>query len=262
MKIGLIARALLVTVAAASLMGCASNKPAEPAVYEHATQTFLPRSFAPTLELKRSPEVGADAIANLGVSMISVSRITSFPALSVAGPIRHVIPWGSERIAIDMPVPASGALPQVGVSPDGGRFYSGGSGAFSYQNRNGSFGRVDHTAPAGLFVSTAGAVHVYWKWPDHPLFISPAPELRARPIDHLVGAEDALRRELVYGGSTDNTVSILYREFLNDMARPAFSQELRYDLSKGRVIGYKGARFEVLRADNTGITYRVITPMD
>ena len=46
------------------------------------------------------------------------------------------------------------------------------------------------------------------------------------------------------------------------MARPAFSQELKYDLGEGQVIGFKGARFEVVKATNLGITYRVLRHLD
>lgn len=69
-------------------------------------------------------------------------------------------------------------------------------------------------------------------------------------------------RELVYSGVSQNTVTILYREFKDGLARPAFSQELNYDLSKGKVIGYKGARYEIIKADNLGITYKVLKHLD
>ena len=46
------------------------------------------------------------------------------------------------------------------------------------------------------------------------------------------------------------------------MARPAFTQELKYDLGEGKVIGFKGARFEVLSATNVGIRYKVLRHLD
>ena len=60
---------------------------------------------------------------------------------------------------------------------------------------------------------------------------------------------------------SQNTVTLVYREFKDSFARPAFTQELKYDLSQDRVIGYKGARFEVVNAGNTEITYKVISPL-
>lgn len=76
------------------------------------------------------------------------------------------------------------------------------------------------------------------------------------------GAEPTFRRELVYTGRAGNTLGLLYREFQNDMARPAFSQQLQYDITNDPVIGYKGARFKVLGADNTSITYEVLAHLD
>lgn len=74
--------------------------------------------------------------------------------------------------------------------------------------------------------------------------------------------EDSFRRELIYSGVSQGTVSIEYREFINDMARPAFSQTLRYDLSEGSTIGFRGARFEILAATNIDIRYKVTRPLE
>ena len=69
--------------------------------------------------------------------------------------------------------------------------------------------------------------------------------------------ENTIKRELVYGGVSQGTITISYREYANDMARPAFFQELRYDLKDGDEIGFKGARFKVKRANNLGKNYSV-----
>lgn len=73
---------------------------------------------------------------------------------------------------------------------------------------------------------------------------------------------DSFRRELIYSGVSQGTVSIEYREFINDMARPAFSQTLRYDLAEGDVIGFRGARFQILDATNINIRYKVTRPLE
>jgi hypothetical protein len=68
---------------------------------------------------------------------------------------------------------------------------------------------------------------------------------------------NSFRKELVYSGTSQGTISLLYREYFKDMARPAFSQELHYDLKDGDEIGFRGARFKVIKAGNVGIKYRV-----
>ena len=50
-----------------------------------------------------------------------------------------------------------------------------------------------------------------------------------------------------------------YREFSNDKARPAFNNDVEYDLNSSKIIGYKGARIEVIEADNQNITYKVLS---
>lgn len=70
------------------------------------------------------------------------------------------------------------------------------------------------------------------------------------------------RRELIYSGISGSTVTLSYREFSRDFARPAFTQDLKYDLSQGTTIGYKGARFEVIKADNVSLRYRVLAHLE
>lgn len=69
-----------------------------------------------------------------------------------------------------------------------------------------------------------------------------------------------LKREVLYEGAAARVLRLHYREFVNDMARPAFSQELAFDLAaSGPTIAVvKGARFEVLEAGNEGATVRVV----
>ncbi|QSR34781.1 hypothetical protein CFI10_07195 [Marinobacterium iners] len=73
----------------------------------------------------------------------------------------------------------------------------------------------------------------------------------------IVGKE-SFQQTLLYSGRVGNKINISYREFSNSMARPAFNNEVEYDLSVSNVIGYKGASIEVINADNSSITYRVV----
>lgn len=66
----------------------------------------------------------------------------------------------------------------------------------------------------------------------------------------------ALKQELVYNGRTKDSIKILYREFSDDLVRPAFTQELSYDLAD-RAIGFRGLGIEIFEATNSKIKYRV-----
>ncbi|GGY85425.1 hypothetical protein [Marinobacter zhanjiangensis] len=74
----------------------------------------------------------------------------------------------------------------------------------------------------------------------------------------IADSEDSFRKELVYLGRSGDTIQLSYREFYNNMARPAFSNNIQYDLGDSDVIGFQGARFKVLSATNTFFTYEVM----
>ncbi len=66
------------------------------------------------------------------------------------------------------------------------------------------------------------------------------------------------RRELVYTGKSGSTIKLLYREYISDMARPAFTQELTYEIEEDNIIGFQGVRIELLDTSNVSITYRLL----
>lgn len=69
---------------------------------------------------------------------------------------------------------------------------------------------------------------------------------------------DNVQRTLLYNGKSGNEVYFDYREFNNNMARPAFTQSLTFDLSEDNVVGFRGMRLEILEATNTQIQYRLL----
>lgn len=66
------------------------------------------------------------------------------------------------------------------------------------------------------------------------------------------------QQTLIYSGKIGDKINISYREFSNNLARPAFNNSVEYDLSESNIIGYKGAELEIIKADNRSITYKVI----
>jgi len=73
-----------------------------------------------------------------------------------------------------------------------------------------------------------------------------------------INCDNCFKAELVYNGKSKNQIKIIYREYIENMARPAFTQELQYDLSESNIVGFKGARIEILEATNTTITYKIL----
>jgi len=68
----------------------------------------------------------------------------------------------------------------------------------------------------------------------------------------------SFQQTLIYSGRVGNKINIGYREFSSSLARPAFNNDVEYDLSISNIIGYKGAQLEVISADNNSIKYRVV----
>lgn len=73
-----------------------------------------------------------------------------------------------------------------------------------------------------------------------------------------IAADNSFQQTLIYSGKIGNKINIGYREFSSNLARPAFNNDVEYDLSQSKQIGYKGALLEIIEATNTNITYKVI----
>lgn len=71
--------------------------------------------------------------------------------------------------------------------------------------------------------------------------------------------ENCFKQEFIFNGRVGNNLKFIYREYINDFARPAFTQELQYDLNESSTIGFKGMRLEIEKATNTNITYKVLS---
>lgn len=70
--------------------------------------------------------------------------------------------------------------------------------------------------------------------------------------------------ELIYTGTSQNVVYILYREYYNGIGqssillKPAFSHEYRYDISTQKTITFRNLQFEILSADGDKIVYKLL----
>ena len=70
---------------------------------------------------------------------------------------------------------------------------------------------------------------------------------------------NGFKKELIYNGYSNNTIYIQYREFLNDLARPAFYQELKYQYTGQPItIRYKKIKIKILYVDNNSIKFRLL----
>lgn len=70
--------------------------------------------------------------------------------------------------------------------------------------------------------------------------------------------EKSFRFLIIYTGLGDKHIRTTYKEFSNDMARPAFSQDFVYDLTESDIIRLKKIKIKVLEANNEMLTYVVL----
>lgn len=68
---------------------------------------------------------------------------------------------------------------------------------------------------------------------------------------------DAFQQTLIYSGRVGDKINVGYREFSGNIARPAFNNDVEYDLGDSKQIGYKGALIEIVEATNRHIRYVV-----
>ena len=76
-------------------------------------------------------------------------------------------------------------------------------------------------------------------------------------------AQDKFQIEILYQGMSKGEVKISYREFYKGIARPAFTQDVTYELSSDgtAVVGFKGMRLKVLKATGQSIEYVLEQPI-
>jgi hypothetical protein len=83
-------------------------------------------------------------------------------------------------------------------------------------------------------------------------------ETEFRRAKRSLASADSFQQALIYSGKVGSKINIGYREFSSNMARPAFNNDVEYDLSESTIIGYKGARIQVIEATNEHIKYKVL----
>lgn len=94
---------------------------------------------------------------------------------------------------------------------------------------------------------------------QNPWILPNPPQLFEKDEDRLVPMhKGSFKAELIYTGKMNNIITICYREYIDHMARPAFYQDLRYDLSEGDEISFKSLKIKVLEATNKQITFQVL----
>lgn len=199
------------------------------------------------------PAQNVEAIAELGNTLISKRIVTRTQWVQVA------------RDAVCDPP----GQPGVFIFSQGGRV------TFDQENKDGliynatgtffkMFGARAPVTNAKLLISLdeplKPKVAIYQSFSQKTIYECPALQLELK--EKVENESSLFRQELVYTGISKNVVALTYREFSNDLARQAFTQELKFDLGEGEIVGFKGARIKILSANNVEIRYQVLKPLE
>ncbi len=228
----------------------ANASAADATTFKHA-QMFVPAST-----VTHFPEVGVENEAEIGKTMVSRLNQHSFSAVELTTDATFEIKasffdnnWSGKATI------HKGVLKQYAETTDG-VFYLDEQAKFRIPVGNmpqlgGLYVPADKARPAVLWTLYKANKIVYGT--------EPIPYTTKTVSDW---TKDRMTKELVYGGVSQGTVSINYREFVNNTARPAFSQDLKYDLAAGDEIGFRGLRFKIIKAGNVSIKYIVTQALE
>lgn len=215
------------------LAGCAS------------TPSYPPIPVA--TEVLRMPDVGETSNTRLGDSLLEYRRASTYPALKIYGFHRYDFCLFSIEVAAQS-APAKFLHPEEGVRYRASIIYNMLGNVNSRSPGESWIYQSDQGPTPGYFVKSPNGCGA-----DKPL-VQQVEEIQAVDVE-----SPSFKQELVYNGRIGNNLKIIYREYSNNMARGAFSQEAQYDLTASDIIAFKGARLRILSATNEMIRYEVLS---
>lgn len=200
---------------------------------------------------KKVPNEGVYTTVGMGESIISSYRMKEKKGIEV---LETVVSKGKFRGKDTEYIVRQALLPVI--SRDYSGVFYGKSKAVIVRQPSASVNQLMH---GGIYIP-------YEKEKNHAVFFG-MPVLTLEQLKSKVKYKEAtivtrsevgFKRELIYTGSVGSVITLTYKEFKDGMIRSAFTQTLTYDVSSEKVIGFKGALFEVKEATNASITFKVI----
>jgi len=191
----------------------------------------------------RTPEVNVETEVRLGEAMLNSGRLGTIAAFRLQNDVR-----------IFDAVVKAGPYHQIGIR-DSNRVYGPEGG-----NGTGIVGAMSGMASdAKVYIDdTSGFICFMGYYSTR--FCSD--EVRPNVSTVEIFTTDSFQQELIYTGKIGDRIRFTYREFMNRMAREAFTVDVEYDLSQSNVISYQGATIEIVSATNQIIKYKVLEHFD
>jgi hypothetical protein len=217
-----------VAIAFAAIAGCA---------------TPVQRNYFPKVTEISEPPIGSVNTASVGDSMLLQGRHSEMDAVKLPRPIK--IDFFGGDYTLD-----SGYYVKYATTGDG-EYYIPEFGAEGGQLSNSS----TVTEGQGLHIAKGGKELCSFNLHGDEFCTD---DFDIERVKRAVSAANSFQQTLIYSGRVGNRINIGYRETSGDAARPAFNNEVEYDLNESKVIAYKGAELEIIDATNRSITFRVL----
>ena len=236
-----------------ALGGCSSSPPIKS---ERLTRSF---TFTETkAQLVELPKIGEIFTIEIGESLTSKFHKIETPAIEVL----ESYTFKTSNLGKELFVTIEAGKFVSHGKDDSGIFYKplNGKTYISTKEKN----KGTEMSGSGVYVSNGSSdvTEYYVLTKDGRPLNYEAPNIKIKKYFSEKISEESFKKELVYTGVSKNIITVLYREYNEGVARPAFTQELKYDLGEGKVVGFKGARFEVIKATNTGLTYKATSHLN
>lgn len=221
----------LITAAAISVAGCATTK----------------TNYRPVPKQISFPPLNQTASASVGDDMVRQGTYVETKGISLAEP-NNIRGYKF----------SAGFYPQIGED-DKYTYHS-------YQIGNGLNGMGALQLGGGIFSVGNDGVSLRATKGSNELCVDRVYGAKACDTEHgyerstrPMVSENNFQQSLIYNGRVGDRVKIGYREFSGSVARPAFSNEVEYDLSVSADVNYKGAKIHIISADNQKINYIVLS---
>ena len=199
----------------------------------------------PHLVMKNLPPVNNVCMVELGDTVICKGKIWKYDGIV----LKDSVTRGDGFFIPKVTIPAGKLLAQ---KEDKKRIFYCSSDSTVFL-----FGSGTYKGVSGICISKLDNMdrRIFW---ERPSFNSVPVTVAIEPTTVNAFESDSFQQELIYNGRNGNNVKFLYRELSNNMMRQPFSQEIQYDLNDGNTVGFKGARIEIIEANNTSLKYKLV----
>jgi hypothetical protein len=235
------------------LVGCGSSGPERPSVMERTMNPDMSRLEPTRLE-------GLRRTASVGDMMTSSSPLVKVPTLKLKSEVTAYTSHKGESISVPLPI---GDYLFAGTDNQGRYFRFQAPLQVHYVRQLQGFG--------GIYIPDDPAAQsaAYWIW-DAPRAITQRFYVAYLPVtphysitERVVPPSNAigLVTTLTYGGVAGGQIKFIYREYMDGIARMAFTQEVSLDYKPEQEYAYGNSRFIVHRADSVMVTYTLLKPL-